>query len=69
MMKDRTRRLELGKMLLDVAKYVLSIVVIGGMVSDRVQPEAILIGLALGGGLIGIGFQVIPLEEKTIEQL
>jgi len=56
-------------MLLDVAKYVLSIVVIGGMVSDRVQPEAILIGLALGGGLIGIGFQVIPLEEKTIEQL
>ena len=64
-MEDRTRRLELGKMLLDVAKYLLTIVVVGGLVSEKVSVEAVVLGVLLAGSLIGIGFQTIPPEEGS----
>lgn len=67
MMKDRTRRLELGKMLMDVAKYVFTLVVIGGLVSERIRVEMIIVGITLGTGLLGLGFQAIPLEEENRE--
>ena len=63
-MKDRTRRLELGKMLLDVSKFISTIVVVGGIVSDRVRVELIVLGVLMAVGFAGIGFQVIPLEEN-----
>lgn len=62
-MTNRTRRLELGKMVIEVAKYILTIVVIGGLISNRIDTGAIIMGLALATGLMGVGFQVIPLEE------
>ena len=67
-MRDRTRRLELGKMVIDVAKYIFTIVVIGGLISNRVDLEAMLIGLVLAFGLMGVGFGVIPPEETLYEQ-
>lgn len=66
-MRDRTRRLELGKMLLDVAKYVMTIVVIGGIVSGRVQLDMIVIGFGMAAGIMGVGFFAIPLEGKKHE--
>jgi len=67
-MKDRTRRLELGKMLLDVAKYLLTIVVIGGLVSEKVGLDAIILGFLFTFGFIGLGFQAIPPEEVDRDQ-
>ncbi len=67
MMRDRTRRLELGKMLLDVAKYVMTIVVIGGIISGRVQLDMIVLGIGMATGIMGVGFFAIPLEEKQRE--
>lgn len=62
-MRDRTRRTELGRVLLDVAKYVVTIVVIGGLISERVNVGAVLLGVVLAIGIGAIGFQVIPPEE------
>ena len=66
-MRDHTRHLELGKMLMDVAKYILTIVVISGIVSDKVNSETIVLGLLLAAGFMGLGFQAIPLERKNLE--
>ena len=65
-MRDKSRRTELGKMLLDVAKYVLTLVVIGGLTSDRIDGGTILFGVVLTIGLAAIGFLVIPQEEESI---
>lgn len=62
-MNDKTRRIELGKMLLDVAKYVLTVVVISGLVSAQIDVGTVLFGMALAISLAGMGFFVIPVEE------
>ncbi len=63
-MRDRTRRLELGKMFMDVAKYVLTIVVIGGLVYKQLSIFVALLGLLLAAAASGVGFRIIPPEEK-----
>lgn len=64
-MRDRTRRIETGRMSLDVAKYVLTIVGVGGLFSGQFQVGAIIGGIVLGVVLIAIGFAIIPLEGET----
>ena len=64
MLTDRTRRLELGKTILDVAKYVLTIVVIRGLVSNPFDIYSIAFGTILVLGLGLIGFLAIPEEES-----
>ena len=63
---DQIRRTELGKMLLDVTKYVLTIVVISGLASEKVNVGTILLGAALAIGLMAFEFFVIPLEEENV---
>jgi polyferredoxin len=63
-MRDRTRRLELGKMLMDVAKYVLTILVIGGFFYKQVGPFVAVLGFVLAMIFLSIGFQIIPPEEE-----
>ncbi len=63
-MKDRTRRLEIGRTLIDVAKYVATIVVVGGLVSNRVDLPNVLIGIVVVFGLGIIGFLAIPQDEE-----
>lgn len=67
MMPDWTRRHELGKMWLDVAKYILTIVVVGGLFAGRMDVRAIVLGFVLGAAVAGVGFQVIPSEEDADE--
>ncbi len=55
-------------MLLDVAKYLLTIVVIGGLVSEKVGLDAIILGFLFTFGFIGLGFQAIPPEEVDRDQ-
>lgn len=62
-MRDKARRTELGKMCVDIAKYVYTIVVIGGLFSERVNIGAIVLGFVLATAVAAIGFHVIPLEE------
>lgn len=63
---DQTRRTELGKMFFDVAKYVLTIVVIGGLISERINVGAILLGIGLGTALATIGYFAIPPQQGDV---
>ena len=57
LMINRTRRTNLGEMLLDVDKYILTVVVIGGYVA----PEKLNLGLILSGLLLAIGIAIIAI--------
>ena len=61
---NRLRRHELGKMLLDVAKYVLTIVVIGGLVAERLNFRMLGLGIVMAIVFIVSGFWTLPLERK-----
>ena len=65
-MKDRTRRLELGKMVLDVAKYIFTIVVIGGLFYRQLSPLVAVVGIFLAVAASSIGFRVIPSEKEKL---
>ena len=56
-MINRTRRTKLGEMLLDVDKYILTVVVIGGFFT----PERISVGLILAGFFIAVLMAVAAL--------
>ena len=59
-MANRTRRTAIGNLLIDVAKYLLTAVGVGGLVSERVVWRMVVLGL-LASLIIGIlGFWVIP---------
>lgn len=62
-MQDRTKRVELGRLFNDVAKYAATIIVVGGLVSERVDLLNVIIGILMVFGLGIIGFTVIP-EDK-----
>lgn len=54
-------------MLLDVAKYVLTIVVIGGLVAEHLNIRVVGLGIALAGVFGTWGFWTLPLERKNNE--
>ncbi len=51
-------------MLLDVAKYVLTIIAIGGFVTGHLDEGAVLFSVILSCATMFIGFLTIPEEEK-----
>lgn len=61
-LQDRTRRIEFGKMLLDVGKYVVTMVVVGGLFAEQVHLGAVAVGIVLAAGISALGFVTIPPE-------
>ncbi len=59
-MDVQARRQELGKYFLDISKYVLTVVVIGSLVSRTVDVRALLIGLGIGIAFMVIGYWTLP---------
>lgn len=51
-------------MFLDVSKYILTIVVVGKLISGRLDEWAVLFGFILSCVIMFIGFLTIPEEEK-----
>ena len=64
MMRDWTRRVEVGKMSLDVSKYILTIVVVGGAFFGKLSWVTIGGGVLVAAAVTAIGFLVIPPEEE-----
>ena len=62
-MEHNLRRHEFGKMLLDVAKYVLTIVVVGGVFSGTFRPLFVGCGAALGLMIAVVGCLAIPADK------
>ena len=67
MLEHRTRRLELGKTLLDIFKYVLTIVVIGGLAFGHLDDWVITLGIILSFAILFIGLFILPEDEKQWE--
>lgn len=63
-MRDWTRRHELGKILLDVAKYIATIVVVRGLFAPQKDMVSVVVGTMLAVSLMGVGYYVIPEEER-----
>lgn len=59
-MKHTDRRKELGKMLMDVAKYLATIGLIGGILTKNITAIAGFVTVAVVGFLILVAFYVIP---------
>lgn len=68
-MAQEVRREELGKFFLDLAKYVLTVVVVGTLISEVVNLRALLIGLGLGAGLTVIGYWILPPAIRDAKEL
>ena len=68
-MEDLRRR-KLGEMLLDITKYIVTIVIIGSVIGDKVHIHTIVIGmvLAIVSGIIGY-FLLPPTEETKTRKL
>lgn len=63
-MLNRTRRTAIGNMLIDVGKYLLTAVVVGGLVSERVVWSMVSLGLLMTLIIGAIGFWVIPPDRE-----
>ena len=64
-MNEDVRRHELGKYFLDISKYVLTVVVIGAIASERIDLQIVLIGLSIGVAFGLIGFWTLPPKKES----
>ncbi|MEW6102275.1 MAG: hypothetical protein AB1630_00410 [bacterium] len=65
-MRYSTRRKEIGKMFVDVVKYIITIVIIGGLLTDRLTAKIVLFGITTSlGFLVGAWF-IIPKDREEI---
>lgn len=64
MKEGYTRQIELGKMLLDIAKYIATIVVVSGVFTQQMKGWVIIYGAILAVSFAGVGYWVIPEEES-----
>ncbi|MCM8784142.1 MAG: hypothetical protein NC818_05170 [Candidatus Omnitrophica bacterium] len=62
-MKYYFRRIELGKMFIDVAKYIVTIIVIGTLFSEKINLRILVLGICLALAMGIIGFLTLPLKE------
>ena len=64
-MKDRMRRLESGKMLLDVSKYFSTVTGVGSLAGGSVNWRLAVVGLFMAFVAWVVGFFMIPKDEGT----
>jgi len=62
-MRYTKSRLEAGKMLFDITKYVITVIVIGGIFSKSIGFKEALFGIFIAIALFITGFIIIPKEE------
>ena len=68
-MENRTRRSSIGNMLIDVAKYLITAIGIGGLVSEKVDWRMVLTGLSMALVTGIIGFWVLtPDDEEELKR-
>jgi|GEM_PF-1317294 len=63
-MRYYTRRKEIGKMFIDVVKYIITIVIIGSLVTERLTAKMALSGIIASVGFLLIAFFVIPSNKE-----
>jgi len=63
-MKYYNRRKEIGKMLVDVVKYIITIVIIGSLLTEKLTAEMALLGTMASLGFLIVAFFVIPPDKE-----
>jgi len=63
-MKHEDRRREAGKMLMDVTKYLLTVGVIGGALTEKVSVATALALFGIAVLVFVIGFYAIPAKKE-----
>ncbi len=64
-MKYSQRRKETGKMLIDIVKYLVTIVIIGGLFTDKLTPQMATWGIISSIILYLLAFFTIPLDKEV----
>lgn len=65
-MTNRTRRTKLGEMLLDVDKYILTVVVVGGFfASGKLSPILIIAGFVIAVVIAIMAVMIIPTDPEV----
>ena len=64
-MKYSQRRKETGKMLIDIVKYLITIVIIGGLFTDKLTLQMAIWGIISSIVLYLLAFFTIPLDEEV----
>lgn len=59
-MRHRDRRKELGKMLMDISKYLVTVGLVGGIIADKLYSVLGIIMFVLAVVSAIIGFYIIP---------
>ena len=64
-MKYSQRRKETGKMLIDIVKYLITIVIIGGLFTDKLTLQMAIWGIISSIVLYLLAFFTIPLDKEV----
>ncbi|MFH1860521.1 MAG: DUF6722 family protein [bacterium] len=59
----RLRHIEISKMFLDIAKYIITIVIIGSLINEKVTFQAVLIGCWIAVITFICAVLLLPKEE------
>jgi len=63
-MRYTNSRYEAGKMLMDITKYIITVIVISGIFSKSIDFKSAIIGVIIAIILFIIGFVIIPKKES-----
>ena len=67
-MTEDHRRLESGKFLLDIAKYILTGVAISSVIAERIDLKIAVFGFSAGVALAIVGVLILPPRKKGEER-
>ena len=67
-MGDDVRRTKGGELLLDIAKYILTAVVVTSFVTERINLKIGLVGLGIGIVFVVAGIGVLPPTTRDAEK-
>ena len=61
----RARRKALGRVFLDIGKYLFTTIAIGSLISKDVNPVTVTIAFFASAFILIIGFYIIPTDKET----
>ena len=64
MAKIRERRKELGKVFLDIGKYLFTTIAIGSLISEDVNLLTVMVAFLASAFILVIGFYITPTDEE-----
>lgn len=61
---NKDRRMIFGTMLVDVVKYLLTVIVIGSVFAETIKIKQMIVGLCLATVIAYVAYKLIPSDRK-----